>query len=167
MAKGCHIQVKTGQTQWISMIVAAFLDALDPTIKRLKGFCRIRALGRFFNCLSFVAKWWLTGSPLKIINSSQLLYFGKCSLPWNSVITSRGKGKAWGFMRCPNLQPSGRNTAGRWYISVLTRVNPSLLLYKPSLSLCLKLSHRFDPRLHQDGAEKSCFKTCNSEIQSN
>lgn len=54
-ARGCHIQVKTGQAQWISMIVAAFLDALDPNHQKTERILQNQGTLGGFNRLSFVA----------------------------------------------------------------------------------------------------------------
>lgn len=54
------------------------LGSLAPNCQVTAGILQIQSSLSCFNCLKFVL-WWLTGSPLKIINGSQLLKFRKCS----------------------------------------------------------------------------------------
>lgn len=48
------------------------LGSLDPNHQVTIGILQNQSSLGYFNCLKFVP-WWLTGSPLKIINGSQLL----------------------------------------------------------------------------------------------
>lgn len=54
------------------------LGSLAPNCQVTVGILQNQSSLSCFNCLKFVL-WWLTGSPLKIINGSQLLKFRKCS----------------------------------------------------------------------------------------
>lgn len=47
--------MKTGQTQWISVTVAASLDALDPNHQMTERILQNQGTLGGFNCLSFVA----------------------------------------------------------------------------------------------------------------